>query len=96
METKAPKRRFEVKLTISGDEWPDVLTQLDHAVMLLADRGPGCISCAGGLTAGHMIDVRFDPTMTAGRYREELSLYLKAARAGRPSYDRPGRGQGDQ
>lgn len=72
-----PRRAFELKITICGDTWEDVKGQFDHLIYQIEEKGQECGSISGGCTAGHIVTVDHDPTMTHQKYYEQLGEFLK-------------------
>ncbi len=76
----APKRAFELIVTIGADTWADALVEMDRLADHIREHGPRCHVVSGGCSSGAYVDIRHDPTMTPERYVEELTAYLKSRR----------------
>lgn len=79
----APKRRFEIRLTVSGDDWPTTMRELSQLVDHVDDHGPECTSVSGSPASGHIVTVHHDASQTHERYHEQLRAYLAAKCAAR-------------
>ena len=73
-----PRRRFEIDIHVDGDQWDDIMRELQRLVIHVEDHGAQCRSVGGGYTTGHIVSVRYDPEMTCHRYHEKLDEYLEA------------------
>jgi hypothetical protein len=80
-ELKPPKRAFEVKLTISADDWQGIVLEVEHLADHLEQHGPVCGSVSGGPSSSHIVEVFKNVGMTHERYHQELEKYLAQMRA---------------
>jgi hypothetical protein len=76
----APKRRFELAITITGDTWEDVLFDLRDIAPHIETHGPGCTSVSGAPSHGHIVQVTERPEQTHEKYIEDLDRYLATIR----------------
>lgn len=77
---QAPKRCYVLQLNVGADTFEDLVRQLNCAVEILEESGPGCQSVMGGSYCGHSILVEHDPDMTHDRYFELLDAWLEQER----------------
>lgn len=78
---KAPKRCYEITITVGGDTWDDAIHEVLRLAYHAKDRGPECRCFCGGGHVGGSVEVRHDPNMTHERYIAELEEYLEMLRA---------------
>lgn len=75
-----PSRRFELMIRISGDEWIDVIRDLEELALHIEQHGPECSSVSGGYSSGHTVTVVERPEQTREKYHAELDAYLARRR----------------
>lgn len=75
-ETTKPHRRFEVEIRISGDSWPDVVSEARRLLEHVPEHGPNCDLVSGGYSTGSWVRVTEDQAQTHDRFVEQLDAYL--------------------
>ncbi len=72
-----PKRCFELKIEIGGDEWAHVGHQLQWLANHLDDHGPACNSAMGSIDSYHLVAVEHRPEITPEIFQENLKKYVE-------------------
>jgi len=75
-----PKRRFELVITISGDEWDDVEREIDMIHLHILDHGKECRLASGGYSSGCSVDLTERPEQTHDAFIAELNAYIETLR----------------
>lgn len=75
-----PRRRFEVTLKLSGDDWKSIIHEMDFLSRELEEHGPVCNSVSGGYSSGHIVEVKERPEQTHDLYHEQVQAWLKEKR----------------
>lgn len=76
----APKRQYELKITIGGDEWMDVVYALCSLADHVEEHGPNCAFVSASPRDSSSVLIEHNQEMTHDRYHEELRAYLRAKR----------------
>jgi len=76
-----PKRRIEVVIRVSADDWEHAKRALEYAAEHAIEHGPGCNSTMGGPDAGHIILISENPEQTHEGYFAEVDEWIKLERA---------------
>lgn len=76
-----PKRRFELEIKISGDNWPDVEQKVQEAVTIVLKHAHNCTSFGVGYSSSYSIQLTESPEMTGERYRKELADHVDVLNA---------------
>lgn len=76
-----PRRRFTIRIMVTGDTWEDVAHSLRDLLPHVEEHGPACSSVSGGSSTGHIVEVTEDPEMTHEKYTQELETYLADLRS---------------
>lgn len=77
---KAPRRKYELRVGISGDTWDDVIHELRRVADHIEEHGETCNLSSGGPTCGAWVTNAVDPEMTHERYFEELKVWCAERR----------------
>lgn len=80
MENIPPRRRIEVVIRVSADDWEEARWAIEHAADHARDHGPGCNSTRGSSKSGHIIAISEDESCTHEGYIQALDRYLAATR----------------
>jgi hypothetical protein len=86
----APKRRFEIIVSLSADDWQTAKRELADLAEHIADHGPECTSVSGGPSSGHFVVVTERPEQTHEKWEGELELFLAELEAEEKAVARAG------
>lgn len=76
-EPTRPHRRHTLEINIQGDTWEDVMQLLRSTFMDLTENDRKGDSVHGGVSAGGLVRIKEDPTMTPEKYQQELDEYCE-------------------
>ena len=78
-EFRGPRRQFEATIRVSADDLETMNRCLESALDYIA--GGGRQSVMGGWSAGHIIQVTQDPSITHESWEQALNEYVKQLKA---------------
>lgn len=76
--TDLPRRAYVLTIKVDGHAWDDAMREMEEMFWHVRDHGPECSSVGGGGSAGHVVTVNHDPSITPERHGEWLNEWLDA------------------
>ncbi len=75
-EQRAPVRRYEIRVSVSGDDWPSAVRQLREMADHVEEHGPTCELVSGGYRSGGYVMILHDPDQSHDGYAQQLQDWL--------------------
>jgi len=76
-----PHRAHVVKISIEGDNWEDVISELNSILYNIQKDGPSPTRLCGGGSCSSILEYRYYPEVTPESYIRDVREWLEQRRA---------------